>query len=319
MSELFPVPDALRDAEYSLVTFVLESRNYFDLSPLDWLRLRREFKQALRELSLDGDDVLAQSLKDLLEPPLPDNPHLRRRVQRPSPAVVLRPDLSRSGLIAPGDRFELSVLFLGRGMTALIPFARLIQQVAQTGLFNGQAVCELVGLEAEDGAGRRTELWSGGELGDNLSPVVNDLYWWLQRQPFCGESLVLEFITPLRLIGQGRPLFKARFGEVFPFILRRVTSMVLAHCPLSDLGYPAQLTELATRIDERENSLHWQDWRPLNRGRGGQDLGGLRGRLVVSGSDLAELLWVLQLGTLFHIGKGAAYGSGACFLHATET
>lgn len=310
MSDLFPVPDSLARAEYALLIFQLEAREYFDLPPLGLLRLRREFQQAIRFLIESGEDELGRQLHQLLEPPLPADSQLRKLVQRPAPPLVLRPDLERSGLVEPGDWIELPVLFLGAGMMAIEPFAHLLQQVGKQGLLNGQGVCELATVEVEDGSGRRTTLWNGGPLAGALTPVVNDLKWWLERQPPDWNLLQLDFIAPTRLLHGGKPLFKAGFTELFPFVLRRVTSMLAAHCNLETVSDPAALLNASQWVEERSNRLQWHDWRPLAAERGGQDIGGLCGRLELAGSELADLLWVLQLGSLLQVGKGAPYGSG---------
>lgn len=310
MSDLFPVPPHLEQAEYALLIFQLEAREYFDLPPLGLLRLRREFQQAIRALRDAGEQQLGRELQQLLEPVVPVDPQLRKRVQRPAPPLVLRPDPGRSGLIEPGDWLELPVLFLGCGMASVEAFARLLQQVARQGLVNGGGVCELATVEAEDGSGRRTTLWNRGPLAGALTPVVNDLKWWLERQPLAWNPLRLEFVTPARFLRGGRPLFNAGFAELFPFILRRVTAMLAAHCRIEAVPDPAPLLQAAASVAERHNDLHWRDWRPLAAGRGGQDLGGLCGALELSGSGLGDLLWILQLGSLLQVGKGAPYGAG---------
>lgn len=310
MSILFPVPDNLRQAEYAKLYFHLEAREYFDLPALALLRLRREFLQAVRFLRENGEPVLFEQLSGLLEPALPDDLKLRKLVQKPAPSFVLCPDLQRHGLVEPGEWLELPVLFLGSGIQKVEPFARLLQQAGRQGLVNGQGQCDLATIEVEDASGSRTTLWNGGPLEKALPPVVNELAWWLERQPPEWETLTLTFLSPLRLMRAGKPLFKTNFVELFPFVLRRVTAMLAAHCQVDTVPDPAALLDAASRIKESANRLQWCDWRPLASGGGVQDLGGLSGSLELAGSDLAELLWVLRLGSLLQVGKGAPYGAG---------
>ncbi|PLX88247.1 MAG: hypothetical protein C0619_13130 [Desulfuromonas sp.] len=310
MSNLFPVPDNLGQAEYAQLFFHLEAREYFDLPPLGLLRLRREFRLASRYFGESGELLLSEQLQGILDPPLPDDLKLRKLVQKPAPPFVLCPDLQRAGLVEPGAWLELPVLFLGSGIQMIEPFARMLQQVGSQGLVNGQGQCELVTVEVEDASGRRTTLWNGGPLEDALPPVVNDLGWWLERQPPEWDDLSLRFLSPLRLMRAGKPLFKTSFVELFPFVLRRVTAMLAAHCHVETVSDPSALLGAASRVEETSNRLQWRDWRPLTSDVGGQDLGGLSGTLDLSGSDLAELLWVLRLGSLLQVGKGAPYGAG---------
>ena len=310
MSNLFPVPNTLKQAEYTLLVFQMEAREYFDLPSLGLLRLRREFHQAIRTLTESGEDELGRELNLLMNPPLPVDPKLRKQVQRPAPPFVLCPDLDRCGLVEPGDQIELPVLFLGTGILAIEAFAQMLQQVGRQGLLNGHGVCELTKIEVENGNEQRTVIWNDGPLVDSLTPLVNDLKWWLDRQPPEWNRLQMKLISPMRLMHCGKPLFRAGFSELFPFLLRRVTSMLAAHCNVETVSDPAALLDAAQQVEESANQLQWRDWRPLTAERGGQDLGGLYGALELTGSELAELIWVLQLGSLFQVGKGAPYGAG---------
>ena len=60
-------------------------------------------------------------------------------------------------------------------------------------------------------------------LGE-IAPPVNDLRWWLETFAEV-DSIVLEFVTPARLLSHGRPLFRIDFARLFPYILRRVSSV----------------------------------------------------------------------------------------------
>jgi len=245
----------------------------------------------------------------LLEPTLPLDPKLRKFVQKPAPPFIVKSDLKRAGLVEPGDRIELPVLFLGSGIMSIEPFAKLLQQVGKQGLLNGQGTCELTAIETVDACGHRSAIWNGGELS-GVIPVISDLRWWLEGQSSDWNRLHLDFVSPLRLMKDGKPLFKVGFQKIFPFILRRVTAMLATHCNIETVKDPSVLLSAAQKVEELGNSLHWRDWRPLSAERGGQDLGGLCGTLELAGNELADMLWVLQLGSLFQIGKGAPYGAG---------
>ena len=145
---------------------------------------------------------------------------------------------------------------------------------------------------------------------DPLTPPVSHLSWWLERQPGLNDSIELELVTPLRLLRQGKPLFKVDFTAIFPYLLRRVTALLASYSRFELIAEPGRLISLAKRVKLLENRLVWNDWRTLKLEHGGQNLGGLLGHLSIAGDELAELLWVLQLGSLFNFGKGAAYGAG---------
>ena len=116
-------------------------------------------------------------------------------------------------------------------------------------------------------------------------------------------------MTPTRLMVDGKPLRKPHFRQVFPFMLRRVTSMLYAHCGVELLDDASVLLEQVRQLDLVETNLHWHDWRSLA-GRPGLIIGGFVGDMVLQGQALEEVYWVLAVASLLGIGKAATYGAG---------
>jgi len=310
MSDLFPLPEELKQVEYAQLYLHLEIGSYFDLPPLGLLQLRRELRQALKSLQLTaGAQSLAQ-LEDLLCPSESPDPLLRKQFKKPAPGFVLTPDPARQGLCEPKDRIVLPLLLLGSAVDKFSSTIRLFEQLGQQGLCHGVGQFVLEAIETEDASGLRSMLWKTGESKVDLQPQICDLYWWLERQRMLGPVAVLEIVSPMRLISGGKPLFKADFADFFPYLLRRVTSMLACHAGVEPVEYPAGLIDLATRLESDAHRLHWSDWRRLEGESGTQDLGGLLGTIRVTGPALAEIAWLLQLGRLLNVGKGAAYGAG---------
>jgi len=305
-----PFPAELQQVEYVKLYFHLEICNYFDLPALGLLQLRRELLQALKNLSAQGESDCAAELKQILQPDLPADPVLLRQIQRPTPPLVISPDISQHGLIEPKQRIILPVLFVGSGINAIDPFISLLQHLGAQGLYHGSGQFVLEGVEAEDGSGVRSMLWFAGKQTNRLSPPICRLAWWLERQHSPGKSVQIEIITPLRLLHQGKPLFKAEFANIFPFLLRRVTTLLAGHTEVELNLNPADLISISRQVTLYENHLFWKDWRALKGERGDQNLGGLIGHLCVEGETLSELLWILQLGSFFNFGKGSTYGAG---------
>ncbi len=310
MSDLFPLPAELQRVEYAQLYFHFEVCDYFDLPQLGLLQLRRELLQGVRQLRETGEEQLAAQLDRLLQPDFPVDPALRRIVQKPAPALVLSPAVDDFGLIVPQQRLVLPVLFLGDGLQGIAAFRRLLVKLGQQGLYAGTGQFRLDGIEAADNSGLRAMLWVSGEPETELTPPINDLFWWLQRQAGFTERLLLEVQAPLRLLRQNKPQFKIDFTELLPFVLRRVTAMLACHCGVELVADPVGLLRQAAEVEVVSNQLRWQDWRTLQAAEGAQDFGGLLGTLELRGPALADLQWLLQLGSLLNIGKGAAYGAG---------
>ncbi len=158
--------------------------------------------------------------------------------------------------------------------------------------------------------GDEAPLWQRGRSWKKLAPPVWNARWWLENQDLVTEDTSVDLVlqTPARLISRGRPLFRADFRSFFPFVLRRVTSMTFAHCQVELLEETSVLFQALAGIQGSESRLTWKDWRPL--GRAGELLGGVSGSLRLQGGGLQDVLWVLALGSLLNVGKGAAFGAG---------
>lgn len=308
MSYLPPVPDELQQVEYVKIYFHLRLIEYFDLPQWGLLQLRRELLQAVRLLADWGDPAEAEQLRQLLQPALPSDPLLRRQAKQPAPAFVISPAAELQGLFEPQQIIVLPVLFFGRGCQQIESFVSLLQQLGRQGLYNGTGTFELEAVESEDAAGVRMMHWSGGRQVP-FSASVSDLFWLLERQQWDRGTLALDVVSPLRLLRKKKPLFKVSFDDLLPYLLRRVFALLACHAGVEVCEDQQFYLQQGQKVEVVCNSLKWHDWRKLQGDRE-QDLGGVLGRLQLSGAGLDELFWLLQLGCLFNIGKGAAYGAG---------
>jgi hypothetical protein len=303
--DLFSLPS---DIDFSLLRFHLEFQERFRLSLTELLRLRREL-QMVASQTLGGRT--SERFQALFDPPLPADPVALRRFQRPSPPFAILPHPEPKRVFDAGDRFEIAVSFWGRGGHLVGDFARVLQALGKIGFHRGQGTFELAAIEAEDASGNRVSIWQEGEGLQLLTPPINEVGWWLNR---VGEpaAVMLEFLTPARLLSQGRPLFRLDFRRLFPFILRRVTSMLYAHCGREVVDDPGRLLAAAEGVREVQNALCWQDWRTLEGEGMAQDLGGIIGSVRLEGETLQSVFGILRVGSLMNVGKGAAFGAG-CF------
>lgn len=304
-------PQWLEMVDFAKVSFQLELIENCYLPPQALLQLRRELFGALQQLRHEGTPEQMAILQQLLLPEVSTDPVVQRLVQKPAPPFVIDPGLLQQGDYAQGEEIELSVVFFGRGIPALKEFIGLLETVGNRGLFKGQGRFCLRSLSSVDLNGDYTRLTK-----DQLTPAISPLSWWLEQQPDVSGSVQLNLVSPMRLISHGRPLFRASFLDILPFILRRVSHMVLSHgqmdMPLHqhNLFDHQQIMDTACQIAVEENYLRWQDWRTLHQYERKRPLGGLAGHLRLSGDAVEEIAWLLQLGSLFNIGKSATYGCG---------
>lgn len=309
----YPVcPALLADAEFALIRFGLDLTSPCTLDLGDLL--------GLRSLLHAAAGALPQVRRAaLFNPALSSDPAALRRFQKPAPPFVLRPAAGVPGEYHEGDRIELEVLFIGTGVMAIGDFLSVLQTLGDRGLTHGEGTYEIASFQSLGSDGKWRDL---GRITRSNTELVLDLLrldQWLESSWPQARPVFFELITPARLIAGGRVLHQPRFRQLFPFLLRRVSSMLHGHCGLEVVDDPARLLEAAAKVDAQWLENRWVDWR----GRPGCDelvtIGGCLGRLRLEGAELEEVLWVVQLATLFGVGKGAAYGAGRCRLSWGES
>ncbi len=308
---LNPVPPILAAAEFSRLRFFIEFQEAVSAGESVFLRLRRDLRQAAREVLGRGEDF-----DRLFEPQVADDPLARRRFQRPGPPfVILMPESIPKRLVS-GDVLALPIVFWGQGRHGIADFIEVMQAFGESGIHRKEGRFGLLKVETEDAGGSGIEIWRPGSNVSHLAPPVLDARWWLETSLSANAAeLYLQVRTPARLIADGRPLFKADFCRLFPFILRRVTSMLYAHCGIEVIDNPQALIARAAQVSEEKNDLRWRDWRVIEGERCRQELGGLTGSLHLRGEALDDLYWILGLGTLMNCGKGATFAAGGYTLH----
>jgi hypothetical protein len=274
------------------------------------LQLRRELFASLKQLEAEQGIDVYRALHQALQPKIADSKREVPRIQKLGSSIILSPEVRLKEPREDNNQMCLPVLFVGDATLVITHFLDLIDRLGDLGLYHGQGRFSLQKIESEDASGRRDLLWQSGAARKPLTPPVNDFGWWLDLQVLKTDQITLEFMTPARLISHGRPLFKPTFARIFPFVMRRVNQILGHHLNLSVIENPVSLMQQAAKLKQSNSTLTWHDWRQLDRGTGHQDLGGIIGRVELHGEALGELFWILQLGRLFNLGKGASFGAG---------
>lgn len=309
MMKMIDCPQNLKNAEFAIVHFLLEFQEPYHLRADALLRLRRDLRGAA-QADLRSQDDIESSYEALFNPPLTSDPVALKRYQRPGPPFVILPAGKLPVSYEAGDMMELTVIFWGGSVRYLKEFALVLQSLGRLGFHKGEGTFELAAIQSEDAAGERSTLWSTGEGWEEITPTFCDARWWLETRGAAGSPIGMQFLTPARLLSRGKPLFKPCFARIFPFLLRRVTSMLYAHCGLEVAAEINHLLSSANKVVEKENNLFWKDWRSLEGDSHTQELGGVCGSVVLEGDSLFDILWVLNLGTLLNMGKGASFCAG---------
>ena len=305
-------PEALQLVDVVKARFVLDFTSPCHVQPADFLAIGRALRLAGRQL-LDVSDVVAvQQWKALFQPGLSDDPVARRKFQKPAPAFVITMPVMHKKSLAAGNKLDLEVLFLGTGIPLIHEFLRSLVHLGHLGLVSGEGHFEVTEAYSRGANGSENLIWRQHESLETLTCSVLPLTWLFQEELIMG-NVIVKFTTPTRLMVDGKPLRKPHFSQVFPFMLRRATSMLFAHGGVEVFDDSSSLFAQIGEVKVVECKLCWHDWRSLS-GQQGLVVGGFVGEMVLNGQALEEVYWVLAVASLFGIGKGATYGAGGYIL-----
>jgi hypothetical protein len=295
----------LAKTDYARIEFHLEFQESFTLHREMVLRLRREFIRIARQMKHNDQDP--EQFLAMLDPGLSSDPFARRLFQKPAPPFVIHPQRKNESELDAGDQFVLEAVFLGGFARHVHLFSVLLVELGKVGFCRGEGRFELVKVTALDQAGNCSE---NLVINDQLTlPQVN-IGWSIEEIVQSSNNIGITFLTPARLLSNSKPIFDVNFTGIFPFMLRRVSSMLYAWCGVELLVDAPGLIDAATKVDLLFSDLHWHDWRTLDSDNDQQSLGGVIGHLVLDHIDSDEILTIIALSRLLNIGKSASYGCG---------
>lgn len=301
-------PASLAEVDIVKVRFVLDFLSPCVVQPAVFLGLGRTLRVTGRQLFDGKDSFEAQHWEGLFQPALSEDPVARRKFQKPAPPFVMAMPIKDKTSLDAGDRLELEVLFIGTGIPSIHYLLRCLIHLGHLGLVSGEGQYEVTEVAAQQPDGSFSRAWRQGDSLDSLLCPVQSLLWQVQKEQVV-DHLVISFATPTRLMVDGGPLRKPRFSQIFPFMLRRVTSMLYAHCNIEIADDSSLLIEKARTIEMPHADLVWADWRALA-SQQGMSIGGFMGDITIQGDALEDILWVLSVAQFFGLGKGATYGAG---------
>ncbi|MBM3241146.1 CRISPR system precrRNA processing endoribonuclease RAMP protein Cas6 [Candidatus Poribacteria bacterium] len=239
---------------------------------------------------------------------------------------IFEPPLDRRRAYLNGDTFAFDLILIGRAISMMPYFLSSFLELGKIGLGRqrGKYVLESVyGIhpttsEAEliYTEGGHVRDWDGGVTYSELIPIIKEL---TQKVTNNGNRIRIEFITPTRLISDGKPTDSISFSILMRSLLRRISSLCYFHCGETWETDFAQLTRQAEAIANQPISLHWDDWkRYSSRQKERIPMGGMLGCVEYYG-DIEIFLPCLLLGTWLHVGKATTFGNGKYLLKVPES
>ncbi len=115
------------------------------------------------------------------------------------------------------------------------------------------------------------------------------------------DAVTLTIMTPMRIMGEGKPFRELSFSPFIRSLFRRLSSLAYYYGgEEADLDYK-WLAEQSLLIECVAADFRWTEW--------GSKWNGLIGTGTFSG-DLSDYQIFLLAGEYLHVGKGASFGLG---------
>ena len=256
--------------------------------------LRGSFGHALRTLAcafgprqpcasclLRGSCASTRLFETFVEGPPP--PYLTGIDTAPRP-LVFEP-WKEVRALSTGEELGFDLLLFGRAVE-LEAYARLaIERLATNGLGASRTRFRVVEVQAVTETPRPAPLEAG--------------------------ALTLRFLTPTRLVGNGKFVHQPTFQALAFRMLRRHLELTHFHGNAAAVDWNlGPFMAMTKRVEVVARDLRWQDWsRYSNRQKTSIQMGGFVGSMTLRG-ELSPFLPLLEAAELLHVGKGAMLGLG---------
>lgn len=240
----------------------------------------------------------------VFETPRQGNESVMRKYKRLPHPFVLRPPLTRTRLIRPGDTLDFRLILIGRAIEFLPYFVLVLQTMGELGLGQDRGACSLERV----GAGQENVYIKGDSGVRHVTPLTaRDL----QPREEPDQDVTLELKTPLKLIRDHQILrHEPQFQDIFRSLLRRIALLGQFHCGLQPDCDFRSFIDQSREIKLQESDISWMNWtRYSTRQEAKMPGSGFVGCLTFQG-DLQPYWPFLCLGSYVHVGKNTSFGLG---------
>jgi hypothetical protein len=254
----------------------------------------------------------------LFESPTPAAGGVPQRSSHVPHPFVLGIDPTQPRDLGPGERFLFDITLIGEANRQIPYLIHAVATAGERGIGRGRRRFTIAQVDQEPALG--TQDWRVGfdsatgtlDLAASREPIV----------PAPPSLLELHFETPLRLKRRGRLVTPGEFGlPVLLHALRdRLFDLQVLYGQRPAASPRAWIDDAALELPALATDLAWRDWtRYSSRQDTLMQLGGLVGRIWVSGEAIERLWPLLWLGQWVHVGKATSMGLGRYRVVATAS
>lgn len=246
----------------------------------------------------------------IFETPVPDDSQILTKVSTAPRPFVIEPPLDGPAVYEPGTRLPVNLVLVGRAIDYVPYFIYAFEELGRVGLGPGRGKFRVENVTSAPPAGPATVIYDGPKrmLSTRIASFMPS------PMPSTPDgfptSVTLRFVSPTRLIHEGRGGTPVEFHVLFRNLLRRVNFLNYFHCDGKLLDDADELVEAARAVGTVDSLLRWHQW---ERYSARQDqrvpMGGFVGNVTYRG-DVAPFRPWMALGEWVHVGKGATFGLG---------
>lgn len=231
---------------------------------------------------------------------------VKRHQKPPLPfafAFPLFPGAPNAGIV-----FDIRLTLVGNATRFVSEFVAAVKLLFARKAEQDELVAGIERIESLGYHDEATLIYEGRgstEIADSLTLLSTD--------GLCDSRLLnnngmmrLCFVTPLKIMQEGRTLRDFSYSVFMRTLIRRVSSLMSYYCDESVSADFRWLASLCDSVALLDSSIVWVGW---GGGKQGGKLSGLTGEAVLAGVP-EEFISFLLLGELLNVGKGAAFGLG---------
>lgn len=242
-----------------------------------------------------------------IDQPLSADPAALKRYQKPSlPFVfdipVLPPNSNRGGTM------ELGLIIAGSAVNYFAEYIAATRAMLRNPGFMRRLNASILKVETVGYRGVRNIIMErGGEVKTGLLEILS-VRGLQEAVVLPSDSITLTIMTPMRIMGEGKPLRELSFSPFVRALFRRLSSLAYYYGGAeAELDYK-WLAEQSRLVECVAADVRWVEW--------GNKWSGLIGTGTFAG-DLSEYQPFLLAGECLHVGKGASFGLGRFLIDKT--
>ncbi|HEC21556.1 MAG TPA: CRISPR system precrRNA processing endoribonuclease RAMP protein Cas6 [Chloroflexi bacterium] len=240
----------------------------------------------------------------------PRNPDAARG-HTPPPPLALQPPPGDRRTYRPGQTFSFGISLFG-DQSELLPYViHGVWGMGREGVGQGRGRFEVRDIEAVHPLTRQREsllLPDGRIRQPELRVSASDVDAAAHTLP--SDGVTLHFLTPTRLIANGRPIALPPFEVLIGRLLERIDLLLDEYAPAAPRTPHAELAEQAQAIRLAWHRTRWVSIRSGSRRQGRTTpIGGFVGHIHYEGNLRPFLPWLIW-GQSVQVGKNTAKGDG---------